>query len=74
MHICKPFSFGRTIWNGEILGTLSPKPEMCYSKDDEGNQFNDVIFEPTVGFKDKYDFTAETEPSFEGSVNCVCIN
>ena len=50
------------------LAAKHPNANVVYSKDDEGNQFNEVIYEPTAG-------TFEDD-NFEKSdkVNAVCIN
>jgi len=48
------------------------------SKDDEGNAFNLVYFEPTKGFLEDRDFTPEnglTENEIKkGCINAVCVN
>ncbi len=42
------------------------------SSDDEGNQFNDVLFSPTIGKRvGKYGFTDDVKP---GDADCICVN
>lgn len=62
-----------------LIDIAKEKPELLdkpviYSKDDEGNDFNKVVFAPNTGvYNDK---TRDYTPSQETKVkaNCVCIN
>ena len=47
--------------------------KIIYASDEEGNSFNEIFYNPTVGnFKDGYDF--ETNPEDKSKINVVCIN
>jgi len=49
---------------------------VIYSADDEGNNFKNVIYSPSLGYYDgeDYMFVDEDEDYFHEDVNCVCIN
>ena len=52
--------------------------EVIYSKDDEGNEFGEVNFKPTLGFLDdenEYtDIDSEDWIELEEQPNVICIN
>lgn len=48
--------------------------EAVTSKDDEGNGFNIVYFEPSLGYFDGDEFTPEDEEELKEEINAVCIN
>jgi|TARA_Y100000310_G_scaffold127848_3_gene126991 hypothetical protein len=59
---------------------LKERPEMAEylvvtSKDDEGNEFNEVCFDPTVGcyYEDGKEFIEEY-PFVDSKPNAVCVN
>ena len=45
--------------------------EVVTSKDDEGNEFTRVYYEPSLGWFEDYDFTPKEESD---GVNAVCLN
>lgn len=51
------------------LAEIYPDAKVIYAADEEGNSFQEVIFEPTVGCFSNYEFDQDGEP-----VDCVCIN
>lgn len=48
--------------------------EVVYSVDDEGNEFNKIIFTPTIGTYEDGEFIAFKEDSHRGDLNAICIN
>jgi len=50
--------------------------KVIYSVDDEGNDFKNVIYSPSLGYYDgeEYTFEEEDEDYFHEDVNCICIN
>lgn len=50
------------------------KLNICYSQDDEGNEFYEVNFTPTVGIKDDYEFDSIKDPKDWKNANSICIN
>jgi hypothetical protein len=54
----------------------SGKLDVITSKDDEGNGYNEVYYEPTIGCFDGDDFTSDNEEDEfdEDSINSVCVN
>lgn len=46
-----------------------PEAEVIYAKDEEGNGFQHVVYEPTVGYFDGNDFDSTNK-----DVNAICIN
>ena len=49
-----------------------PDVEVVYAKDEEGNAFEPVCYNPSVGYYNDNSFTSENE---EGeTVNSVCLN
>lgn len=46
--------------------------DVVYSKDDEGNAFNLVHYEPTLGLYEDREF--QTEEIDEKNYNAICIN
>jgi hypothetical protein len=51
--------------------------DVCYCKDDEGNEYSKVYYTPTVGFLEVQDgfFISKTNPDYDKSKkpNYVCI-
>ena len=43
--------------------------KVVYSKDDEGNQFKPVIYDPSAGFYQRREFNSESKEK-----NAICIN
>lgn len=65
----------------DVLAFASKHPDaleydVVYSKDAEGNEFNKVAFEPTLGLfdEDDKDFTPFEEGDDVEDHNAVCIN
>lgn len=62
------------------LAALHPETlefEVVYSKDDEGNGFQTVSYEPVIGFFDSDyagDFYSGDQIDEEMEVNAVCVN
>lgn len=50
------------------------KLDICYSQDDEGNNFYQVNFTPSVGKKEDYEFELLKDPKQWVNANSVCIN
>ncbi len=50
------------------------KLDVCYSQDDEGNYFHSVVFTPSVGNKDDYEFETLKDPKQWVNANAICIN
>ena len=59
-----------------------PNLEVIYSKDDEGNDFQEVIYEPSIGYFEDNEYSAfsnsittdENVILNEESCNAICIN
>lgn len=53
-----------------------PELDVIYSTDDEGNNFSEVLFAPSVGNLDKNSemFTPSKETNFNKELNVICIN
>jgi len=51
------------------IAETHPDLPVVYSRDDEGNVFQEVNYEPSVGHFKDHDFTTETNMP-----NAVCIN
>ena len=63
----------------EELAAKYPNAEVIYSSDDEGNDFDKVVFSPTLGnYKSRDEFVPENQfKDYEDEklkVNAVCIN
>jgi len=67
-----------------LQNLVKEKPEaleylVISSIDSEGNGYNEVYYEPTLGFFDKYEkeFMSEEsleEEGYDDEINAVCIN
>ena len=58
-----------------------PNLEVIYSKDDEGNDFQEVVYEPSIGYFEEGEYTEfdsieSDEQQFLNIKNCnaICIN
>lgn len=59
-----------------------PNLEVIYSKDDEGNDFQEVVYEPSIGYFEDNEYSAfsnsvttdENVILNEESCNAICIN
>jgi hypothetical protein len=49
---------------------------VAYSRDDEGNGFQEVIFSPTLGWLTEYNFESNDTALRDGNrnVDAICIN
>jgi hypothetical protein len=59
------------------LAKKYPEIKVVYAKDEEGNEFRPVGFEPTPGYYEDRDFTPESNFSVledDLKVNSICIN
>ena len=48
--------------------------EVVYSVDDEGNEFQKVVFSPSIGTYEDGEFMVFEEDSHKGDLNVICIN
>lgn len=58
-----------------------PNLEVIYAKDDEGNDFQEVVYEPSIGYFEEGEYTEfdsieDDEQQFLNIKNCnaICIN
>ena len=58
-----------------ILARAFPEAKVVYSKDDEGNGFQEIHYDPSKGIYTPDGYEGEFRPSKNSSkVNAICIN
>ena len=48
--------------------------DVIYSKDDEGNGYQEVYYDPSLGFYEAREFQSESDEEFDLEINAICIN
>jgi len=70
----KPVKISRLIKNLQEILEERGDLNLVYSIDDEGNAFNYVYWDPTVGYYIDGEFLTEDQDNGVGMENVVCIN